>query len=356
MENDMKIKRRNLTSYRNSKYIFKKKSRVGSEEQESKVNYTAQNIHNARVPLIYTTKYIAPRNIFDRLKNFAYSKSFYKERKRPRNALKEEAHISNRNTALTMDSNWKDINQLKTMLEVTVQENQKLKLLNKEIMFDKSHSRQMASTVHSFYQNVILTENKQNLNELKDTIEELREQIAELNINNQRLKEENKKLKASLTKYKRLVNKLSGDNLLAHKDSMQATTECQLNDTLDSLHNLLKQISNTQSISELIKVLYRDIDKLVEGNRVGIFIVEQRLRMLYVKEQGRVESVTAGTYSIDFALPPSLSLMKPVFIPCKVIKKSANALSVPILGINSELYLLLQIEGERKTEEMWVTQ
>jgi len=361
MEGDMKMKRKNFTSHRNTRYIFKKKPnvvRIGSEEHKLRTNY----IYNTRVPLISTAKCIGTRSTFDRLKPFSDSKSLYKEKRRSRNALREEVYTPNRNRALTMDSNWKDkkakdVNQLKTMLETTVQENQKLKQLNKEIMFDKSHSRQMASTVHSFYQNVILTENKHNLNELKDTIEELREQLTELSIDNQRLKKENKKLKASLANYKRLVNKLSVDNILMCKDSMQVTTKCELNvpDTLDSLHNLLKKISNTLTISELIKVLYRDMDKLVEGNKVGVFIVEQKLRILYAKEQGRVELVTAGTYTVDFAIPPTFFLMKPAFIPCKTIKKSVSALSIPILGINSELYLLIQIESERKMEkEMWV--
>ena len=198
MENNSKNKIRNLTSYSKSRYEAIKNPygiKLNSLDTTPNANNLAQETLNKNKRIIHSSvsKYSTTRTPCEILSKITNSKSFYKNKRRSRNVLKNSSYSLNRNRPFTRDTNEsnktiKEFNNLKNMLETTFLENEKLKRLSKEIMLDKAQNREMASTVHSFYQNVIMVDNMHNVNELKAKIEELRNTIAKLTIENNKLK------------------------------------------------------------------------------------------------------------------------------------------------------------------------
>eukprot|EP01022_Parablepharisma_sp_SALTPOND_P021576 TRINITY_DN4284_c5_g1_i1.p2 TRINITY_DN4284_c5_g1~~TRINITY_DN4284_c5_g1_i1.p2 ORF type:complete len:451 (+),score=42.32 TRINITY_DN4284_c5_g1_i1:1633-2985(+) len=310
--------------------------------------------------------------------------------------------------------NAKEIEELRTTLQSVTIENEKLRRLSKEIMLDHHQKREMASTVHSFYQNVVLADTEQNVTLLKSTIDDLKSKIAELITKNLQLQEENKKLKVTALRYRELamsqipnksqkpLEEASPDrlfNYLAKRESTDKSPEMSRfrptanasedsgsvvgnsiaagikaskeNVHLEMIYTSLKRISKTGSLKALIEALYRELAILLKVHKVGVFIIDPNLRKLYQKEQGIVQTMYVGKTNIDLALNSSVNyFIKPAFGSCAAAKNSIRnneAIVISVTGsrakLGSELYLAVQLENKHThiesrgnyENELWVT-
>ena len=300
---------------------------------------------------------------------------------------------------MKIDDNIRKINELQDMLKTTTIENQKLKNLSKEILMEQNRRIKMGSTVHSFYQNVVLPDNEQNSELLKNNITELKTKIAELQFENDTLKSMNEKLKSKLIRYREFLSrKLKSENSINEEigltkndilrnQIMKKTRRNTLNDEtsstssysvnvpkvskenifLDMLGGSLKKMAKTNTLFDLISKLHQEIQILLKICKIGMFIVDPNLHKLYLKENGKVHLLTFHKTPIYFVLDRNTEcIIKPIFIPLEPGKSSMRdnkTIVVPIFGKNSklksELYMTVQIESgtEIKTNrenESWV--
>jgi monoamine oxidase len=239
-----------------------------------------------------------------------------------------------------LPNNKEEIGKLQIALENISLENKKLKLLYSnqgKIMYEQQRNCSAGSTVHSFYQNMVLPESEQNIAILKNNIEELKAKIANLKELNTKLQKENDKLKVINARYKGLVynqsnaHDVKGRRLyldsrgvtwkfrrgtLQHEEDANSlirnesiTTGTKLikdNAHLDLISNSLQHIAKASSIRVLIEILYQELDILLNRHKVGIFIMNPELQVMYRKDKGRSQIITVKKCIIELALHKDL--------------------------------------------------
>jgi len=275
--------------------------------------------------------------------------------------------------------NKEEISKLQITLKNISLENKKLRQLNKEIMYEQEKNCSMTSTVHSFYQNMILPESEQNIRMLKKSIEEFKTKIVDLKKLNKKLKKENNELKIANARYKELVSQnvigrrfnldnggislkfrrgtIQHENDLIRNESITIETKLMReNKYLDLINNSLRRIGKTSTIKMLIEVLYEELDILLNRHKVGIFIINPELQAMYRKEKGLSQIIAVEKDKIELALHKDL-IMIPAFTSIKSTKqiiKTHDTINAPINSLNSkDLYLIVQVESSHKDGEVY---
>ncbi len=264
----------------------------------------------------------------------------------------------------------------------------------------------MASTVHSFYQNVYLMDTEMNVAQLKTSIEEQKKRMGDIMADNLRLTEDNKKLKGILKKYREIVRDLQGrrpepgspfsnmSRLLNRTDTQRRTGQdgsdlssskgtdtlvmatatkqqqrspsrelsedvsrtSKENVHLEMIGAAMRKISKSTSLRGLIEALYRELTVLLRVNKLGIFVLDPQLRRLFQQEKGCVQTMHAGKFPVDLVTNDSTFAnynMRPAFTSLSSaamgIRKS-DLIVLPVLGALSTLgeqtYLAVQLEGK----------
>lgn len=258
----------------------------------------------------------------------------------------------------------------------------------------------MASTVHSFYQNVYLTETEANITHYKNSLNDLKDQISGLSVENLKLKEENSKLKRILERYRTIIidlqhqnkmaihdrnsfidddnfdlysvfsktprskgNNLSDDELssFALDKNNRRIKSSKMNVYLDMVGETVKKISMANNFKSLIDVLYNELAVLLRVHKIGIFIADPNLRKLYQREHGVVNIVNLGKEYVDLAVnEKTLAIynLDPGFTAMAYIKngiRTENMIVLPVTGIfsklQSEIYMAIQLEGDKKKKK-----
>jgi len=306
-----------------------------------------------------------------RIDNFSVPRSFYQSSNHNKSRSVKRARGE-------VDSNPKSLNELQGLLKTTTLENIKLKRLNKELVIDKYNNKEIASTIHSFYQNIVLPENNESIEEMQKVIDELKEKITDLVVENTQLKKNIKKYKSIINRYRDIVTSSKSRNAdkevmnktFIVKQPVQVNEQSTLNTQnvfLDMLCGTLQRISNANSASKLISTLYKEIKVLLKLHKIGIFIIDPSLKKLFQKEKGYVQTINVGKKRIDLALPDKTSyLIKPAITPYEVGNNSVRnnkVIVLPITGskskLESGLYLMIQLENPLPSkgthiDEKWV--
>jgi len=263
-----------------------------------------------------------------------------------------------------IDNYIKKIGELESNLEYMVSENKKLKLLSKEIM----KKQEAPSTIHSFYQNIILADNQQNISQLKNEIEILKAKTIKLTLVNNKLRKENKRLESLLLNYRELCKQpitneqhieisikknldLKNEDSTSVLNCSKATILVSQEDMrLNTIIRYIKKIATVNSIKELINVLYTGLSILVKPSKVGLFIINTELQRLYQKEKGEIKTITVDKAVVDYVIHdiPTFT-MSPIFANIEdaaAIIRKPDAISIPISDLTkSELYFVVQLEA-----------
>jgi len=251
-----------------------------------------------------------------------------------------------------------NVDQLQSTLENVKMENQKLKQLSTEIIMNKD----MRSTIHSFYQNVVLPDNKTNIMILEEKIRNYKTEVAKLTADCNKLKKENNRLNKIIAYYKelevsRFKIKTSGKMIIKTKlpsklEKNELETQ-QQRDYIDSILSSLRRIAKANTMRVLIDVLYKELEVLFKRCKCGIFIVNPKLQKLYQKENGKAKPITLESFIVSLAINgKEQNTIRPIFTTLGMIKditRTNEAITIPIIKQNSALekdvYLVIQLEG-----------
>jgi len=282
--------------------------------------------------------------------------------------------------SLVAKEDSQEIDKLHTTLKSITLENKKLKQLSIEIMNNIHQNSEIASTVHSFYQNLVLPDKEQSVSRLEEYIQDLKTKIIDLTKTNNELRKENTRLKIIMMRYRKLATEnLSEQNSSNHitkprhestiKSSAQGfddkyftTKFIRENAYLDMIANSFKRISKANTIRTLISIFYQELSILLNTCKVGIYIIDPNLQSIYKKEKGLVQAMLVNKMIIEYALNKN-NVMLPFFTSIEMAKgilRTSNTISIPIMGLrNNELYLVLQIESRsllktQEDKEVWV--
>jgi len=383
------IESRNKSTYQShltdslSKYQSKSKpTRVFESFEDPNSSYSGIN----KTTIQYKSPKTASFNLINRRRRKIFTKT-------TRNIMSEDRSNQGKNTG----SNHSAIDELRSTLASITLENEKLRMLSKEIMLDSEQHREMASTVHSFYQNVMMVNSEQNVMYLKQQIEELKKKISDLTADNLKLKEENKKLKSATLRYRNIAlfhnneiqdSKVNKSHILHRNnneqsipsikdfpyastkkdDSLETSTIRSIeggakiqhtstvisddigsigtgsislshaskeNVHLEMIATTLKRISKCHSLKGLIETMYRELSILLKVHKIGIFILDPDLRKLFTKEQGLCNTVNIGKTNADLAINPAIGSikMKAAFISIQGAKHSIRKPEVIVLPV-----------------------
>jgi len=300
--------------------------------------------------------------------------------------------LSHKRIKVTPRGHKKEMQELRKSLDKVVCENKNLKTLSKEMMSSREESHSM---VHSFYQNVILPDSKQDIEDLQVIIKQLKSKIIELMASNGKLRKENELLKGTIMRYKEVSarkaksfretlpqDKYSGQystrkqnpirSVINNKDNKDQFINFLKSNAIFSKENVklgmmgsaLRRLAQVNTMKQLITTLYRELRILLKTCTTGVFIIDPDLQSIYQQEKGAVESITLDKSVLDFALTDlSLYPMKPLFnnISNSIIRKP-DAVSIPINDLRNgeETYLIVQLESTQNeiksfgNKEQWV--
>jgi regulator of replication initiation timing len=272
----------------------------------------------------------------------------------------------------------KEIDELRASINTLSSENDKLKLLNREIVRKKQNSMEKPSTIHSFYQNIVIPDNEQQIMHLNKIIDKLKEQVIQLAADNGKLKKENERCKMIIARYREILleqerNLQDGAvdrgkldrRVTKNTDRNSCLTEtvstkfgggisAKENIRLDMILGSLKKLSRANSLKELLDCLYKEAAILIKSCRVGIFIINPNLQRLYQNNQGVVKSITMNMKVVDFVINENNNYsMKPAFPSIEaannVIRKN-DVLVIPILDSISDTNLVIQLEPKNEAK------
>lgn len=342
--------------------------------------------HLKKISQTETNPSIFSQAAASRIRNFSATRSFYhhgyKHNYEKSRSVKRAGVVSEK----TEDS--KNFSTLRGLLETTTLENLKLKKLNKELIMDKYNNKEVASTIHSFYQTIVLPENNESIEEMRKVIEELKERVTNLTAENARLRDDIRKRKSIIMRYRELIAR----NAPAHTVEPSAQPKAsprklssyanELNPSivniqspkenvfLDMLCGALKKISSADNASRLIETLYQEIEVVLKVHKVGVFIVDPSLKKLFQKQGGKIQTVSLGKRKADLALHENTShTIRPALIPVDLggnFMRDSKTIVVPVAGLKSKLesglYLMVQLENPAPqkdpkggfTDEAWV--
>jgi len=275
----------------------------------------------------------------------------------------------------------KQIDELQNTLKAVSTENLKLRQLHVEIIKEQQNKLETPSTIHSFYQNIVLADNEQNANRLKEEIEKLKISLVTAAAENEKLVKENERLKRAIERYKELIyskekeknygkakNKLyntfikpntmrkSIDQIVSNRGtivSKEITFKfSKENLRLDMILCSFKKLSRTHSIKELIKQLYNEMGILLKSCRMGIFLINKDMQELYYKEHGLVKSTTMDKCVVDFVVNGNNNYsMQPLFNSIhnfKDVIRTTDSIAIPIIYAKHEkkpeLHMAIQLE------------
>lgn len=295
----------------------------------------------------------------------------------------------------------KAIGELRKSLDKVMGENRKLKVLSREIMSSRGDGH---GVVHSFYQNVILPESKQSVEELKEAVEKLKRGLSEAEAKSKKLKKENELLRGIVARYREIIlnkrslgsyrevlindkpletyklnsarNQSSIRSATSNRDESgqllsfmkSSTVFSKENVKLEMMAGSLRRLAQTSTIKELVSALYRELGILIKPCTAGIFIVNSELQNLYQQEKGTVQSITLNRLVVDFAFPGLSSYaMKPLFASmdkANTVIRKPDCISLPVNDLkheaDSEPYMIIQLENTHNSckapceKEQWV--
>ncbi len=263
----------------------------------------------------------------------------------------------------------------------------------------------MASTVHSFYQNVYLMDNEMNVEMLKTGIEEQKRRVSLVMADNLKLVENNRQLKSVLSRYRGITRdfqvqgkKSCGNSPTGHglqylskttdkressvdyplplpsgKDSTKLKQSAEPSEDFSfptptvphtSKENVhlglmgaaLRKISKATSFHRLIDVMYKELAVLLRAPKLGIFLLDPQIRRLFQRERGEFQTMHAGKITVDLATNESTFAnynMRPAFgsysSAANGIRK-ADTIVLPVRGtmssLGEDIYFAVQVEGK----------
>lgn len=262
----------------------------------------------------------------------------------------------------------RDVDRLQTTLETVARQNLRLKQLSTEIMLDQRQNREMTSTVHSFYQNVVIPESEGNIALLEEEVRSYKLEVAKLSACCGRMKKEIANLNRIIAHYQELefakpqVKAFAQGKVIMIKGTKskspskaESSKDIAAKDHIhmDSVLNSLRRISKSTTTRILIETLYKELEVLFKGCRSGIFIVHPGLQRLHQKENGSSKPITLENFMVALAANgKTQSAMRPIFTTLGMTKdliRTNEAITIPIICQNSksgkEVYMVIQLEG-----------
>lgn len=268
----------------------------------------------------------------------------------------------------------REMGELQRTLKTVASENARLRQLSAEMMKEQQKHLETPSTIHSFYQNVVLPENEANIKCLKEKIKMLKMRLINAMTENEKLVRENERLKKAVSRYRGLacdqsrerkqdrsfIKDITPRKSFIQTASNRATAEdlsaalkfSKENLRLDIILCSLKKLSKAHTVKQLIEQLYSEMAILVKSCRIGVFLINRDIQELYYREQGLVQSTTMSKHVVDFVVNGNRSYsMQPVFSSVtgfKDVVRSEEAIAIPIVyaryGRRPELYMAVQLE------------
>jgi regulator of replication initiation timing len=282
------------------------------------------------------------------------------------------------------------IEQLERQVKDLMQQLETMKQANKSLLEEKGFD---GGELHALYQNLFITDMKQQMTDMSNDISRFRSQKEQLRKEYESVKKENGQLQATIKRYRVILSNALKKPISASVESVEASsvfsgllsesdkTQGKLSDSskkrlssennlqaphglrlnmvtsskIEKLNLVLLQLNNCTNVNQLCKVLTRSTKALTKSQKVSIYLISNKTRENYVQSYSGspdfIGRVRLGNIWIIMHTHKDAYQEEPMFKKLEELKYPVRHADLLLMPIVYDREISFVIQGQDKKGE-----